>query len=146
MRQKLLNIIAAAIIFIGALVVITERYQEDRTIVIEQGLGPIAMTLISLIVLGALSFLVANFKAMIYQAPFGTFAVVIYGTVVVVVSGLGYLWVDSIQKGAQANLDVFLDNMQYHADTLLIIAGIALFGVIVSMFEPFIKLFIKKGD
>lgn len=143
MRKTVINLIAAGTIFIGSLLIIIERYQEERTVAVESGLGFFPMILITIVALGGLSYLIANFKGMIYQRPFGSFAVLMYGAVVAVVALLGYQWVQSIENAAQANLELFLSNMQYHSQTLLGIAGLSLLGIVITLLEPLL-VFLQK--
>lgn len=143
MRKTVINLIAAGVIFVGSLFIIIERYQEERTVAVESGLGFFPMILITVVALGGLSYLIANFKGMIYQKPFGSFAVLMYGSIVAVIALLGYQWVQSIQSAAQANLELFLSNMQYHSQTLLGIGGLALLGIVITLLEPLLVLLNK---
>ena len=143
MRKTVINLIAAGVIFVGSLFIIIERYQEERTVAVESGLGFFPMILITVVALGGLSYLIANFKGMIYQKPFGSFAVLMYGSIVAVIALLGYQWVQSIQSAAQANLELFLSNMQYHSQTLLGIAGLSLLGIVITLLEPLL-VFLNK--
>jgi hypothetical protein len=143
MRKTVLNLVAASVIFIGSLFIVIERYQEERTVAVESGLGLFGMFILTVVALGGISYLIANFKGMIYQKPFGSFAVLMYGSVVALVALLGYQWVQSIENAAQANLELFLGNMQYHSQTLLGIAGLALIGIVITLIEPLL-IFLNK--
>lgn len=144
MRAKLLNILAACIIFIGSIVVISERYQEERVIAVESGLGVIPMTIISVVVLVSISYIAANFKALIYKNAFGSFSVLLYGVLLGVVVVLGYHWVGVIVNGAQVNLDMFIDNLQYHQETLRLVGGVVLLGISVILIDPALSLIKKR--
>jgi len=140
MRKNLLNIAALSIIFIGSIAVVINRYSEDRVIETQSSIGIIPAAVITLILIGAISYIAANFKGMIYKQPFGTFSVVLYGGTAAAVSWLGYLWVTIIQDAAQTNLDKFIETTNYHAETFTLLLGVVLIGLAISLIEPLIYL------
>lgn len=142
MRKQTLNILALGFIFIGAIAVVINRYSVERTVETTQTIGIIPAAFLTLIVIGALSYIAANFKGLIYKNPFGTFSVVLYGTVAAAVSWLGYLWVTIIQDAARTNLEKFLETTDYHAETFTLLLGVILIGLAISLIEPLI--FIAK--
>ena len=138
--RKVANWVAVAVIFLGTLVIVLERYQEERTIVVEQGMHPFATAIVSFLVIAFVMFMIANFKALIIKNPFGTFAVLMYGTIVASFTGLGILWVRNIQNAAAGNFDAFMANMDYHADTMLGILAVTVVGLAIALSVPSVEL------
>jgi hypothetical protein len=140
MRKTLLNIAALSVIFIGSIAVVINRYSEEQVIQTQSTIGIIPAAIITLIVIGALSYIAANFKGMIYKQAFGTFSVALYGITAAAISWLGYLWVKIIQDAAKTNLDKFIETTDYHAETFTLLLGVVVIGLAISLIEPLIYL------
>ena len=140
MRKKLINGIALGIIFAGAIYVVLDRYATEETVEQTIGLEVLPAAIITIIAIGALSYIGTNFRGMIYREPFGTFSVLLYGVVASAIAGLGYYWVDLIQTSAQKNLEAFIETTAYHAETFRLLTGVGLLGLAVSLVDPALVL------
>lgn len=142
MRKTLINSLAVGVILFGSLWVIIERYHEEKTVETSTtaAFPPIAIAFFTIITIGAISYIAANFKGLIYKEPFGSFSVLLYGVTAATLAGLGYLWVETIRDAAETNTERFVEAATYHATTFEHILAFALIGLSIAAIEPVLRL------
>lgn len=143
MLNKTANILAIAAIFVGPLVVVLLRYENERTVTTESGMGFMGNLFVVLVVLSAIFFLLSNFKAKLRNQPFSTLAIGTYGLLLLGLLYISYTTIKTITESARANLEVFVENMAYHYTTMLMMIVSISVGLLILLIKFLME--IKKG-
>ena len=116
--KKILNVSALIAIFGIPILIILSRYETERTIEVDSGLGFVPTVLLALVAIVAIGYVLFNYKEVIRQHPFGSLALLTYGVLMVVLIGSFYLIITNFVNAAQTNLDAFTENITYHTTTM----------------------------
>lgn len=142
MLKKTLNVIALFLIAAMPIITVLHRYKSTEKITVERGIGFWASMFIFIALVVFASFVINNFKAMIFKKPFGTLAIGTYGfTVSLIFLGV-YVFIRSIKNAVESNLMEFVASANYHANTVLAMAIFAIIGLVIMIL---VKLTELKG-
>lgn len=145
MKNTLLNWLAIATLFIGSIAVVINRYTqttetESKT---TEGLSVIGLMIVMFIAVFAVAFIVTNVKGYIQNHSFGRVSVTVYSALFAFIVYCVYLLVLTIKNTAEANIDAFSANMEYHLQSLWYIIMVAMVALIICWLDIVIE-FIKK--
>lgn len=120
MRKLTLNALALISIFIIPIYLVFSRYGkgEEHTITVQDGMGIIPTAMISIIVIVGIVYLLSWLKGKLVQDTSGMFRIFAFGLILFAILFLGYQWVDTITRTAEANLNEFVASLDYHNATL----------------------------
>lgn len=141
MKKATANLIAFGFIFIAPIIIIMLRYEQEKKVVVSEGGLPfVASALISIMILIGLFFLISLAKAKIVQDKTSSFALFIYGVIIVGVLFIALTLMNSIVQGVEYNYELFMENMAYHKNTIKYMIYASAVGVAIIFWEAPIKL------
>ena len=137
MKKTLLNWGSILTLFIGSAMVVINRYSqvEQQEAATTEGLNIIGFALLWFIGIIAISFVVTNIKGYIQQHAFGKVAITVYALVFAFLSYSLWVLVKIIKEGAQANVDTFVANMEYHMHSLWLLMLVAVLALAIAWLD-----------
>lgn len=141
--KALSRIIASVFIFIVPIIVIIGRYDNEKTVRTESGMGFFVTTIVSLLILSLVGFVLSNFKKVLREDKFGTLSLLVYGILILSLFSLIGLGLNWVVNSATASVEVFVSSMEYHLNTIIFIGISMLIGIMVLIFDLSNK--IKRG-
>lgn len=130
MRNKAL-LVLSWILFVLPIVIIISRYETERTVEVEKGMGLIPTLIVGFVALAILGFIISNFKKILQDDKFGTLSTLTYLAIALLLTSFGYVTLSWVINAAEANVTAFTDNMQYHLGTFKLIMFSYASGIIV---------------
>lgn len=139
--MKILNLVskgvAAFAIFVAPIIIVVKRYSTESTTVtveVNNGLGLFPTILIGTTIIVALYFVSNQFLEVVRTNKFGWLSIIFFG-LILGISLFGVWFVaNSIVISATEQLDVFVNNMVFHRQTVFYMLFPISFGVGLGVF------------
>ena len=141
--KALSKIIASVFIFIVPIIIIIGRYDNEKTIRTESGMGFFVTTIVSLLILTLVGYVLSNFNKVLREDKFGTLSLLVYGVLILSLFSLIGLGLNWVVNSATESVELFVNNMEYHLNTIKFIGMSMILGIIVLIFDLSNK--IKRG-
>lgn len=138
-----LRILAGLFVFVGPIIAIIIRYDSEKTVTTETGIGFFPTLIITLSILSIIGFVLSNFRKILRDDKFGALSLVTYGLILFSLIALSGILINWVINSATASVELFVENMTYHLNTIYIIGISMLAGIIILSFELLSKI---KGD
>lgn len=138
-----LRILAGIFVFVGPIIAIIIRYDSEKTVTTETGIGFFPTLIITLSILSIIGFVLSNFRKILRDDKFGALSLVTYGLILFSLIALSGILINWVINSATASVELFVENMTYHLNTIYIIGISMLAGIIILSFELLSKI---KGD
>lgn len=142
------KIVALGLIFLAPCIIVLQRYTTEtttQTITTTSSLGVLPTIFIITVVFIALVYVSSQLKEMIRQSKFGWLSILFYGLFLgLTLFGVWFIF-NAIVLSVQANVQLYIDNMSYHRQTVFYMLYPIGGGIAVGVLSKLITLdFLKK--
>ena len=139
--MSLTKITALFFIFALPLYIITTRYGTTENVeIVRTGYGFIGTILIYIVGFVAIYFVSTQLITQFKQNKFGYFSITLIGAFMVLILIVGYITLASVTKSIEGNLQAFLEQSEYHMQTLQYMITSASIGAAVAFIRWALKI------